>query len=68
MQHTLVMGKLPKACSYAQFNFKLQHIPSFSVHQSPTIHQQPTGWNVIITNMYILLIHVVYSMLYPKFD
>jgi len=62
MQYMVVMDKLPMTCSYAELNFKLQHISSFFTHHPPTIHQQPTGWNVIIIYMYILLIHVAFSM------
>jgi hypothetical protein len=63
MQHVVVMDKLPMTCRYAELNFKIQHISSFFIHHPPTIHQQPTGRNVIITYMYILLIHVDFSTL-----
>jgi len=36
MQHMVVMDKLPMTRSYAELNFKLQHISSFFVHHPPT--------------------------------
>jgi len=68
MQHMVVTDKPPMTCSYAELNFKLQHISSFFIHHPPTIHQQSTGRNVIIIHIYILLIHVAFSMLYSTFD
>jgi hypothetical protein len=57
MQHMVVMDKLPMTRSYAELNFKLQHISTIFIHHPRTIHQQSTGRNVIIIYMYILLIH-----------
>lgn len=36
MQHMVVIDKLSMTCSYAELNFKLQHISSFFVHHPPT--------------------------------